>query len=130
MSVNARSTCVRSAATSSRTVYTLRWGAANINPSCSLSAMRIGGLEGSVSQRGPQEISAQRHGEHGVDICICHPEQATEGSGVEGPAFCSGAHAFLPLCALRVSVVNSSQRARNSITVVGEATSHDHIFPP
>src|ERR1019366_3310975 len=39
MSVNARSTWVRNAATSSRTAYTLRCGAANISPSCSLSAM-------------------------------------------------------------------------------------------
>src|ERR1017187_6487385 len=39
MSVKARSTWVRSAATSSRNAYTLRCGAANISASCSLSAM-------------------------------------------------------------------------------------------
>src|SRR5215471_4466536 len=50
MSVNARSSCVRSAATNSRTLYTLRCGAANISPSWSLSAMREDS-EGSVTQR-------------------------------------------------------------------------------
>src|ERR1035441_5206040 len=70
MSVKARSTWVRNAATSAPTAYTLRCGAANISPSCSLSAME--------KVRSARQCNAARWGRNQVVVFHHRDAEDTE----------------------------------------------------